>query len=68
MRWQRYPQRRICGIIALLDGKATPENLWQSKKAAGDKSAIYYIGNAMVTKETYKDYFAQIEETLGLEK
>jgi ABC-type sugar transport system substrate-binding protein len=63
-----YATPTICGIIALLDGKATPENLWQSKKAAGDKSAIYYIGNAMVTKETYKDYFAQIEETLGLEK
>lgn len=61
-----YAVPTICGLIAMIDGKATPDSLWTSKREPTDKASVYYINNEMVTKDTYKDYFAKIEKALGL--
>lgn len=62
-----YVAPTISALIAQLDGTATPESLWASKRAPGDKYTIYYINNMIVTKDTYKAYFAEIEQTVSLE-
>lgn len=61
-----YAVPTICGLIAMIDGTATPDSLWASKRAAGDQNTIYYIGMEMVTKDTYKGYFEKIAQTLAL--
>jgi hypothetical protein len=37
----QYTIPAICGLIALMDGKATADTLWSSKRAAGDKVTFY---------------------------
>jgi ABC-type sugar transport system substrate-binding protein len=56
-----YIAPTISALVALIDGKATHESLWASRRAPGDKGTIYYIGNEIVTKDTYKDYYASIQ-------
>ncbi len=63
----QYAVPTICGLIAMMDGKATQESLWSSRRAPGDKMTVYYIGMEMVTKETYKAYFAKISDALKLD-
>ena len=62
-----YTVPTICGLISLIDGTSTPESLWTQKRAEGDAYTIYYIGNEMVTKDTYQDYFDRIAATLEAE-
>jgi len=52
----------VCGIIAMLDGRATPETLYPEWKAPGAKYANILCDTRVVTKETYKDYLKEIEE------
>ena len=60
----QYSAAGICGLINLLDGKATADTLWPDKKTDGDKFATYYISTQMITKDTYKQYFADISEAV----
>jgi DNA-binding LacI/PurR family transcriptional regulator len=62
-----YAAPTVCGLIALIDGKATPESLWQKQRAPGDKCTFYQTSSQMVTKTTYKDYFNGIAKTLEFE-
>jgi len=60
-----YAAPTVCGLIAMLDGKATPESLWTDQKGPNDKAAFYKTSNSMITKDTYKEYFnkyAQLAE------
>jgi ABC-type sugar transport system substrate-binding protein len=56
-----YVAPTISALVAIIDGKATHESLWASRRAPGDKGTIYYIGNEIVTKDTYKDYYASVQ-------
>jgi ABC-type sugar transport system substrate-binding protein len=62
----QYTIPAICGLVALMDGKATADTLWSSKRAAGDKVTFYNIANEMVTKETYKAFFSKVKQEAGL--
>jgi ABC-type sugar transport system substrate-binding protein len=62
----QYTIPGICGLIALMDGKATPETLWSSKRAPTDQVTFYNITNEMVTKETYKAFFEEVKKEAGL--
>ena len=62
-----YTVPTICGLVSLIDGMSTPESLWAGKRAPGDQYTIYYIGNEMVTKDTYQSYFDRIAATLEAE-
>jgi hypothetical protein len=59
-----YAAPTVCGLVAMIDGKATPESLWQSQRAPGDKCTFYLTGSQMITKDTYKEYFNGIAKTL----
>lgn len=57
-----YCTPTISALIALIEGKATHDTLWQSKRAEGDMATIYLMPTEIVTKDTYKAYFAEIQE------
>ena len=61
-----YATPALCGLIAMIDGKADFDSLWSSKRAAGDQATLYYVDYDMVTKDTYQEYFQNINDELGL--
>ena len=56
----------ICGLVAILDGKATMENIWSSVRDPNDKMTFYKISSDIVTIDTYKAYFANVVAESGL--
>ena len=52
----------VCGVIAMLDGRATPESLYPEWKAPGATYANILCETKVVTKETYQDYLDYIDE------
>ena len=62
----QYTIPAICGLIALMDGKATPETLWADSRVSTDKVTFYNISNEMVTKDTYKAFFDKVKSEAGL--
>ena len=57
-----YAAPTICGLVALIDGKATHESLWADQRAPGDLCTFYNTGNEMITKDTYREYFNNYAE------
>lgn len=56
----------LCGLIALVDGRATHETLWAEVRASGDKATAYFAGDQMITKDTYKTVQSDIEKAFGI--
>ncbi len=61
-----YATPALCALVAMIDGKADFDTLWTSRRAPGDQATLYYVGYDMVTKDTYKEYFQNINDELGL--
>ncbi len=61
----QYMSASACAVVAMLDGKATPESLWASQRAPGDKCTFLNLPNQMLTKDTYKDYFNNFAKMAG---
>jgi ABC-type sugar transport system substrate-binding protein len=59
-----YAAPAVSGIVALIDGRATKEDLWLDKTPAGwqfgEKYGVWLVENDVVTRETYKTYFDEI--------
>ena len=56
------------GLCALMRGEATPETLWAEYKTDGEKYAIYPDNTYHeITRYNYKDYFAKVNEYVGME-
>ncbi|HHT16955.1 MAG TPA: substrate-binding domain-containing protein [Papillibacter sp.] len=62
----QYTVPGICGLVAMMDGKATADSLWSYRRAEGDQKTFYNILNEMVTKDTYKDFLARVQSESGL--
>jgi hypothetical protein len=62
----QYAVPAICGVIAMIDGRATAETLWPEYKRPGDLAAQFVVGQDMITRENYKEYFSEIEKGFGL--
>jgi ABC-type sugar transport system substrate-binding protein len=61
----QYTAPTICGLVAMIDGVATPESLWVDQRAPGDKCTFFVTDNMIVTRDTYQEYFnkyAQLAE------
>jgi ABC-type sugar transport system substrate-binding protein len=50
-----------CGLVALADGRANPEDLWPEYKAPDEKYAMYVVPTVIITKDTYQDYLEYVE-------
>jgi hypothetical protein len=61
-----YVVPALCGLIALVDGRATHETLWAEIRADGDKATAYVAGDQMITKDTYKTVQSDIEKAFGI--
>ena len=46
----------IHGLLAMIDGRATPETLWEDYKNPGDTYATVNLPFTIITYENYKDY------------
>jgi ABC-type sugar transport system substrate-binding protein len=54
----------ICaGLIALLDGRATPDTLWSDLRKPGETGVQYNIALEVATRDNYKDFIAKSEAT-----
>ncbi|SHI00253.1 ABC-type sugar transport system, substrate-binding protein, contains N-terminal xre family HTH domain [Sporobacter termitidis DSM 10068] len=60
-----YAAPCISALIALMDGKATPESLWPDMRTPGDQYTFYNAETTMVTKDTYKEYFNKYAQLAG---
>ncbi|MDR2356959.1 MAG: hypothetical protein LBD92_02590 [Oscillospiraceae bacterium] len=60
----------LVGLIALCDGRATPDTLWKERAvpgdAFGDNYGIWYVETQMVTARTYRDYLDGILAKYGV--
>ena len=61
-----YVVPALCGLIALMDGRATWDTLWAESRAPGDVCTAYIAGDQMVTVDTYKTVEADIAKQFGL--
>jgi ABC-type sugar transport system substrate-binding protein len=55
----------ICGLIAMIDGRATPETLWSDKIAEGQKYADFVMTPEVVTVDNYKECVAKADEYMA---
>ena len=60
-----YAAPAICGLVSLIDGTSTWDTLWSDLRAPGDMYTFYGAESAMITKDTYKDYFNTYAEMAG---
>ncbi len=51
-----YSMPMIAGILALVDGRATPETLWEEVRAPGDPTTYFIVDVTVITKDSYIDY------------
>lgn len=51
----------ICGLIAMIDGRATPESLWPEWKAPGASFAQVKIDLFVITRDNYKQYLGDAQ-------
>ena len=62
-----YVAPAATGLIALCDGRATPESLWGSLHVDDNDVAFWYADYTMITKDTYKEYFNHYAEMFDME-
>jgi ABC-type sugar transport system substrate-binding protein len=63
----QYTMPAVSALIAMMDGKATPESLWQGKRLSTDKVTFYNVNYDILTKADYKEFFAKVLEDSGLQ-
>jgi len=56
-----YVAPATLGLIAMADGRATKETLWENERAPGDVCTIWIAESAMVTRDTYREYLASVD-------
>jgi len=55
------------GLIAICDGRATMETLWEEYKRPGDLCANFDVKADIMTRANYKQYLGDIVRSFGLE-
>ena len=61
-----YAGAGVYGLIAIMDGRATMSTLWPEHFLPGDLAARYSIGAEMMSRDTYKNYMADIAALFGV--
>jgi len=51
-----YCMPMLAGLLALADGRATPQTLWSDLRAPGDIATYYIMEATLITRDTYLDY------------
>ena len=61
-----YVVPALCGVIALIDGRATWDTLWADQRREGDPYTGYVAGDQMIERDTYKDVEKNIMKEYGV--
>ncbi len=61
-----YVVPALCGLVALIDGRATHETLWAEIRDPNDIATAYIAGDQMVTVDTYKTVQEDIKVEFGI--
>ena len=56
-----YVAPATIGLIAMADGRATKESLWENERAPGDICTVWIAESKIVTKDDYKEYMESID-------
>ena len=62
----QYAVPAACGVIAMIDGRATAETLWEDLKRPGDSAAQFVVGTDCITRAGYAETMRGIEEGFGI--
>ena len=62
--WGVYGPMVAAGLVALMDGRATPETLWLADRAPGDKVTCLNFPLEIVERANYKQYMAKYDALL----
>ena len=62
-----YAGPAVFGLLALMDGRATNDTLWQDYFLAGDKAARFTLNADVVPKSRYLDYNNEILRGFGID-
>jgi len=60
-----FAEPLICGLIALIEERATFDNLWGDYKPAGEQYSVYPIDTRIVTIDSYQAYLDEIANYLA---
>ncbi len=59
-----YAEPLACGVVAMLDGRATPYTLWPEWKDPNQEYPVVTTASVILTKDTFSGYDAYVEEYL----
>ncbi|MDR0490546.1 MAG: substrate-binding domain-containing protein [Oscillospiraceae bacterium] len=62
----QYAAPALCGLVAMMDGKATAETLWSSIRKPTDLYTYFEMDVEILTKDTYKQFFERVKKDSGL--
>jgi ABC-type sugar transport system substrate-binding protein len=62
-----YGAPAVAGIVALIDGRATPDTLWKERAKPdgwiyGDSYGVWVVEAEVVTRENYQEYLDSVNE------
>ncbi|NLA86205.1 MAG: hypothetical protein GX847_02765 [Clostridiales bacterium] len=57
---QYFTEPIMCGVLALIEGEATPETLWPDHVQPGNKYANRIVLSTMLTKENYVEFHEEL--------
>ncbi|MCL2391531.1 MAG: substrate-binding domain-containing protein [Oscillospiraceae bacterium] len=60
-----YATPTLLGLIALIDGRATPETLWPQYLNDGDLRAVWEATSEIITRDNYQDFLDRMERIYG---
>jgi ABC-type sugar transport system substrate-binding protein len=60
-----YVEGKACGLVALIDGRATPETLWQNQVETGGRYGCIKVPTVIVTKDNYTEYLEWVDNYTG---
>jgi len=49
-----YAGNALCGLLALIDGRATTDTLWPEYIQQNHKAALFYVDGLLLTRDTYR--------------
>jgi ABC-type sugar transport system substrate-binding protein len=55
----------MCGLLAMIDGRATPETLWPEAIKAGQSYPELVLKPTVITRDNYKDYLQKASTYLN---
>ncbi|MDR0817589.1 MAG: hypothetical protein LBN35_03015 [Clostridiales Family XIII bacterium] len=61
-----YSAPAALGLIAIADERATADTLWQDIRNPKDKRTIWEAESGMITKDDYKQFFAEADAKYGV--